>query len=170
MKRSLFALVCLVSVFTFTNTVQAQVKIGVFEPNLVIQQSAKGKKFMNELKAYADQKENQVKSEYDKAETLRKEYVSKQASLSDESKIQMEKQLSDYQISIKRLQDDAKREFQIKEQQGYKMFSDLMKPIIEAIAKENNFDLVFSRAQSGIVYMSQTVDITGEIVKRIDAK
>jgi len=170
MKKSLFALVCLVSVFTFTNTAQAQVKIGVFEPNLVIQQSAKGKKFMSELKAYADQKEAQVKAEYNKAETLRKEYVSKQASLSATKKAEMEKQLSDYQIIIKRMQDDAKREFKIKEQQGYKMFSDLMKPIIEGIAKEKNLDLVFSRAQSGIVYMSSTVDITMEIVTRIDAK
>lgn len=170
MKKSLFALICLVSVFAFTNNAQAQVKIGVFEPNLVIQQSAKGKKFMNELKAFTDQKEKQIKAEFDKAETLRKEYVSKQASLSVDKKQEMEKKLSDFQISIKRMQDDAKREFQIQEQKGYKMFSDLMKPIIEAIAKEKNLDLVFSRAQSGIVYMSQTVDITAEIVKRIDAK
>jgi Skp family chaperone for outer membrane proteins len=170
MKKSLFVLVCLVSLFAFSNDAVAQVKVGVFEPNLVIQKSAKGKKFMNELKAFSDKKNQEIKAEFDKAEALRKEYISKQASLSAEKRTEMEKQLSDYQIRIKRMQDDAKREFSIKEQQGYKMFSDLMKPIIESIAKAKNLDLVFSRAQSGIVYMSATVDITEDIVKQIDAK
>jgi len=170
MKKSLFVLVCLVSLFAFSNDAVAQVKIGVFEPNLVIQKSAKGKKFMNELKAFADKKNQEIQAEVNNAEALKKEYLSKQASLSAEKRTEMEKKLSDYQIKIKRMQDDAKREFSIKEQQGYKMFSDLMKPIIESIAKAKNLDLVFSRAQSGIVYMSATVDITEDIVKQIDAK
>jgi len=169
MKKLLMVLVCVVSVFG-TSASFAQVKIGVFNADQVIQQSAKGKKFIAELKALADKKEALIKAEFEKAEALRKEYVSKQASLAPEKAAEMQKTLSDYQTKIRRLQEDAKKEFKMAEGKGYQKFSKLIEPVVKEMAKAKNLDLIFNRSQSGIVYMSATVDLTAEIAKQIDAK
>jgi len=82
----------------------------------------------------------------------------------------MGKKLSDYQTRIKRMQEDAKRALQIKQKEGFEKFQKLLQPIIDQLAKEKNLDVVFSRAQSGIVYLSPNADLTAEVIKRVNAQ
>lgn len=169
MKKLMMA-VAVLAVCGFSVNAQAQAKIGVVNADQVIYESARGKAFLKELESYAKQKEEEIKAVVTEAQQVQKEYQSKLASLSDEKRAEMEKQLSDYQIRVKRMQDDGKREFQIKQQEGFERFRKILEPIVTTIAKEKGLDLVFSRGQSGIVYLSPAVDLTSEVIKRFDAQ
>ena len=169
MKKLMVAVVVLAGLMVAANA-QAQTKIGVVDADQVIYESAKGKAFLKELETFAKQKDDQMKQIVTEAQTLQKEYQSKLASLSEDKRVEMEKQLSDYQIRVKRMQDDAKREFGMKQQEGFERFRRILQPIVETMAKERALDIVFSRAQSGIVYLSPAVDLTPEVVKKFDAQ
>jgi outer membrane protein len=160
------ALVALIS----SSAVMAQSRVGVVDADQVIYKSAKGKALLQGLNNLVQQKQNEIKQVVAEAQQTEKEYKTKLASLSDEKKLAMEKKLSDYQTRIKRMQEDAKRELQIKQKQEFERFQKLLQPIIDQLAKEKNLDVVFSRAQSGIVYLSPTADLTAEAIKRVDAQ
>ncbi|NOY22660.1 MAG: OmpH family outer membrane protein [Acidobacteria bacterium] len=169
MKRLSVVVIALVALFSST-AIMAQTRVGVVDADQVIYKSAKGKAFMLSLNNYVQQKQNEIKQVVAEAQQTEKEYKTKLASLSDEKKLAMEKKLSDYQTRIKRMQEDAKRELQIKQKQGFEKFQKLLQPVIDKLAKEKNLDIVFSRSQSGIVYLSPTADLTAEAIKRVDAK
>ena len=42
-------------------------------------------------------------------------------------------------------------------------------PIIAQIGKEKGYVLIFRKFESGLIYAADEVDITSEIIKRIDA-
>lgn len=169
MKKLMVAVVVLAGLLAAAN-VQAQTRIGVVDADQVIYQSAKGKAFLKELETYAKQKDEEIKGVVAEAKTLQQEYQSKLASLSEDKRLDMEKQLGNYQTRIQRMQEDAKREFTIKQQTGFERFRKILQPIVEAMAKEKGLDIVFSRAQSGIVYLSPAVDLTPEVVKKFDVQ
>ncbi|PJB82488.1 MAG: hypothetical protein CO090_02420 [Acidobacteria bacterium CG_4_9_14_3_um_filter_49_7] len=160
------ALVALIS----SSAVMAQSRVGVVDADQVIYKSVKGKALLQGLNNLVQQKQNEIKQVVAEAQQTEKEYKTKLVSLSDEKKLAMEKKLSDYQTRIKRMQEDAKRELQIKQKEGFEKFQKLLQPIIDQLAKEKNLDVVFSRAQSGIVYLSPTADLTAEAIKRADAQ
>ena len=160
------ALVALIS----SSAVVAQSRVGVVDAQQVIYKSVKGKALLQSLNNYVQQKQNQIKQVVAEAQQTEKEYKTKLASLSDEKKLAMQKKLSDYQTRIKRMQEDAKRELQVKQKEGFEKFQKLLQPIIDQIAKEKNLDVVFNLAQSGIVYLSPNADLTAEAIKRVDAQ
>ncbi len=159
------ALVALIS----SSAVMAQTKVGVVDADQVIYKSVKGKAFLQDLNNFVKQKQDAIKQVVSEAQQTEKEYKTKLASLSDGKKMVMEKKLSDYQTRIKRMQEDAKQELQIKQKEGFERFQKLLQPIIDQLAKEKNLDMVFSRSQSGIIYLSPTADLTAEAIKRVDA-
>ncbi len=154
----------------FSGSVFAQTKIAVLDPNRVIGQSQRGKAFLKELNAFAQQKDAEIKKKVEEFQKLEKEYRAKAPSLSEEKAMEMQKKLSDMQIEIKRMQDDAKREFQLRQTKGFDKFRKILKPIVDQIAKEKGIDIVFAIGQGGsIIYFSPAVDITDEVIKRFDA-
>ncbi len=169
MKKLSVMILVLVAVIS-TSAVMAQSHIGVVDAQQVLYKSAKGKAFLQSMNQYVQQRQAEIKKVVAEAQQAEKEYKSKLASLSDEKRLQMEKKLSDYQTKLKRMQEDAKRELSIRQKEGFDKFQKILQPIVEKLAKEKNLDVVFSLAQSGIVYLSPSADLTAEVIKRVDAK
>ncbi len=153
----------------FAGNIFAQTKIAVVNPQKVISQSQKGKAFIKELESFAKQKDAQIKKKIAEFQQLQKEYRAKAPSLSEDKAMEMQKKLSDMQIEIKRMQDDAQRELKLKQTKGFEKFNKVLQPIIEQIAKEKGIDLVMQLGPNGIVYFSPAIDITPEVIKRFDA-
>ena len=42
-------------------------------------------------------------------------------------------------------------------------------PIINAIGKEGGYTLIFNKFQSGLVYAEDTVDITTQVIQKLDS-
>jgi len=166
-KIGVFCAVVLAMIFS--GNLYAQTKIAVVNPQRVISESQKGKAFIKELEAFAKKKDEVIKRKIAEFQQLQKEYRAKAASLSEDKAMEMQKKLSDMQIQIKRMQDDAQRELKLKQTKGFERFNKILQPIIEQIAKEKGIDLVMQLGPNGIVYFSPAIDITPEVIKRFDA-
>jgi len=46
----------------------------------------------------------------------------------------------------------------------------MIKPVIDAVAADQELSAVFNKFQSGLVYVSDSIDITDEVLKRVDKK
>ena len=90
--------------------------------------------------------------------------------LSDAARSQLEKDIDkaqrdlqfaqqNYQADMQGLQNDLQAEFQKK-----------LLPVIEELAKEKGLHAVFSIADSGAAYVHPGLNVTDEVVKRLDAK
>ena len=152
-----------------TAPVMAQANVGVVDIEAVIKKSNKGKAFFDELDAFKTQKktniDNMVKAWQDK----KKDAQAKAASLSEDKKQSLALELQTMQTNIKRAQEDAERETQVKVQSGLEKLTGALEPLVRQVALEKDLHLVLQYgAQSGIVFFHEKIDITEDVIKKFN--
>jgi Skp family chaperone for outer membrane proteins len=81
----------------------------------------------------------------------------------------MEKELQTGMIELQRLQDDAERALQQERAEEFERIESQVIPLIAAVAEERGYTLVFNKFQSGLLFATESVDITETILQRFDA-
>jgi Skp family chaperone for outer membrane proteins len=89
--------------------------------------------------------------------------------LSDNARSQLQKEIERQTIDIQRFNEDAQQEVQTLQQQLQLEFQQKLAPVIEGVAKERELHMIFSVADSGLVWGHASLDLTGEIIKKFDA-
>jgi outer membrane protein len=89
------------------------------------------------------------------------------------SKEESEKRKAEVQERIRAFQlKAAKAQQELVQEQG-KVGKEIFVPaqaIIAAVAKDKQVSVVFERQQSGLIYIDESLDLTAEVVKRLDAQ
>ncbi|SNZ09936.1 periplasmic chaperone for outer membrane proteins Skp [Persephonella hydrogeniphila] len=164
MKKSLV----FVLFFFLTGYVFAQ-NIAYVDIQKVMNQSKKGQEYKKEI-------ESKVKYYQKKLEEIDKKIsqIEKQLEspvLSDEAKKKKRKELEELKEKGRNIQQNAEEELSKMKAKAERELVLKIKEITEKYAKEKNLDLVFiGGAIGGVVYHDKTVDITEEILKRLDGE
>jgi len=122
------------------------------------------------LKRMQDDKVAERKKMTDELTGLQKQLETQRATLSDAKLAELQKQLEDKQIALRRYDDDAQQQL---EEARRKELGDLEKrimPIIQEVGREMKLQLVFNKFQSGLVYADESLDITDLVIKRFNTK
>lgn len=144
-------------------------KIGIVDPNAVIQESVKGKEFFAKYEAFLKGKEAEIKTMVDNFEAGRKDLQAKAASLAADKATAMRDSLERQQKDIKRAQEDAEREAKAMLNDNLGIFEREIGPIVREVAQEKTLDLVLTRSQN-MAFVSEAVDITADVIKKYDEK
>ena len=164
--------VLFVAVLAFTVTpafAQDATRVGAVSLAYVARSSKAGKSALAEIDKFVKQKQSEAAA---KAVELEKQRLGLQktaiglspravADLQkafEKSRVEFERFQQDVQADIERLQNTFDAEFRVK-----------LAPIIDAVSKEKGLQFVFGLEQAAIVWWSPTVDISEEVVKRLDA-
>jgi len=147
----------------------ATAKIAVLDTERVLLGSATGKKALGELKKLQEQKEGELKARQQEARDLQKKMEDGRLSLAQDKLAAMEKELEDKAISLKRLQDDASRELQKRRDELLGAVDQQVMPVINLMGKELGFTLIFRKFESGLIYAAEGLDITDQVIQRLDA-
>jgi Skp family chaperone for outer membrane proteins len=130
-------------------------------------ESAPGKEAYGRLKKLSDQK----KDELDKLEKDARELVQKLnnqgGSMPEEKREELTKQADDKQKAWKRMQEDAQKELQEAERSEMAKLESRIGPIVNDYFKEKHYGLVLD-TRAGIVYADTAVDVTDDVLKRIN--
>jgi len=165
MKKNLFLIFALVVLTTF---VFAEFKLGIINPQAVLQSSSKGKEAIERLKSLQLGKQKKYESLQKEIDTLEKEAMS--PALNQEARDRKANDLQNKRTDIKRFAEDAQKESMAAQQKEFeKIQADLM-PIIEKIAKENGFSLILDLNTAGVTYFDPAIDISEKVVKAYDAQ
>ena len=123
---------------------------------------------MPKLKELTDAKAQEGQALQQTLATLQDQFSKQRFTVSEARQAEMSKQIEDQQISIRRFQDDAQREVTEAQRRELGGLEELILPIINQVGNEQGFTMIFNKFQSGLVYASDGVDITDEVIRRFN--
>jgi len=162
-------LLILLMMFVLVSAGFAQQKVGVVNSQEVLEKSVEGKKIMNRLQQ--KDKENQTRlAKFD--EEIRKletKLSTQRLTLTNEAMTQLSSDLERNRTERKRFGEDSLRDMQELTQRLFQRIQTELMPIIEAVGKEKNLEVVLDLARSGLIYFNPAVSITDDVIQRYDA-
>ena len=144
-------------------------KIAFFNPQAVFQGSADGRAAVTRVNALIQKKQTE---NADKAKLLQGNQQKLQTSgsvMNEAARTQLEKEIDRQTKEAERFQQDAQAEINELQQEVQNDFVKKLSPIIEQLATEKGLQMVFNAVESGIAWAMPGLDITPDVVKRLDA-
>jgi len=165
MKKNLFLMFALLALTTF---VFSEVKIGIINPQVVLQNSVKGKAVIEKLRSLNMSKQKKYEAMQKEIDTLEKEALS--PALNQDARDKKTMDLQNKRTEIKRFAEDAQKESMAQQQKEFESLQRDLMPIIEKIAKGDGFSLVLDLNTAGVTYFEPAIDITDRVIKAYDAE
>ncbi|HET6196496.1 MAG TPA: OmpH family outer membrane protein [Acetobacteraceae bacterium] len=148
----------------------AGAKIAFFNPQAVFQASADGRAAVARVNALIQKKQTE---NADKAKLLQGNQQKLQTSgsvMNETARVQLEKEIEKQTKDAERFQQDAQAEINELQQEVQNEFVKKLSPIVEALAVEKGLHLVFNASESGIAWATPGLDLTAEVIKKLDAQ
>ncbi len=130
-------------------------------------ESADGKSSSSRIEALRAKKAGELAEKNKAVEALQAKQRS--AVMSEAAAAQVQRDIDKAQVEIQRLTQDAQSELQDLQNELQLDFQRKVGPVIEAVAREKELQLLFSQADSGLVWADPGLDLTGEVIRRLDA-
>jgi len=146
----------------------AETKVAVIDVQRVVTESDPGKGSLQKLRQIQDQKLEQGKGLQQELEQLRDRFNKQRFTLADDKLRELEKQVEDKTIALKRFQDDASRELDETRRRELEALEARIMPIIDQVGREQGLTLIFNKFQSGLVFADDAVDITDDVIRRFN--
>src|SRR3954465_6837465 len=147
----------------------AGAKIAFFNPQAVFQASADGRAAVTRVNALIQKKQTE---NADKAKLLQANQQKLQTSgsvMNETARVQLEKEIEKQTKEAERFQQDAQAEINELQQEVQNDFVKKLSPIVEALANEKGLHLVFNASESGIAWAAPGLDLTADVIKKLDA-
>ena len=143
-------------------------RIGAVNVSYVARSSKTGKIALAKIEEATKKREAEVLA---KASELEKQQTALQrgSALSARALADLQRAFDKSRIEFERFQQDARAELEALQNEFNAEFRVKLTPVIDAISKEKGLHFVFGLEQAAIVWWSPSVDISDEVVKRLDA-
>ena len=143
-------------------------KIAFVDMNAIAADSAAGKDASRQLKTLNDKKVAEINEKNKQLQAAQQKLNTGGSVLNDAAREQLQKDIERMQRDIQFSQQNAQAEINELQQDLQNDFGKKVVPIIQAIAEQKGLYAVFT-SESGTAYVHPGLDITPEVVKRLDA-
>jgi outer membrane protein len=133
----------------------------------IASESAEGKSSSSRIEGLRSKKAAELAEKNKTVEGLQAKQRS--AVMSEAAAAQVQKDIDKTQVEIQRMTQDAQAELQELQNELQLDFQRKVGPVIEAVAREKGLQLLFSQADSGLVWADTGLDLTAEVIRRLDA-
>ena len=150
----------------------ADLKIGVIEPQKVLDGTRNGKKIKDSLQEYVKSRQKIIDLEEEELKKIEEDLVKQSAVLSADAKKEKEegfrKRMMEYQRKVAQLN----QEVQNKKKEVLDEFNKGLEQIVKGIADKEKLSLVVEKGDNGagalVVYSHPSLDITDRVIKELD--
>jgi len=170
MKRLLVSIFIMTAIFVFQHNALAAAasKIGIINIQRCINESSEGKRISESL-----QKEIKVMQQrYDKAQKelteLQKEIEKQSLMLSLDAKETKQKEYNKKSRELNYLNQDLSEEASKAEQNARLRVLQVLNAIVKNIATQDSFDLILEGSTAGVLFASDGLDITDQVIKELN--
>lgn len=143
--------------------------IAVIDVNQVLEESDAGKAIFARLKAAQSERVARIGKLEQEVRKLEMEVVTGRASLTEAQLAERNRQATDKRAALERLTKDAEQELGEMRDRELQGLVAKIEPIVEAVAAEKNLDAVFNKYESGLLFASDRIDITHDVITRFNA-
>ncbi len=162
------AMVCLFVVFPFifgVGGIGAEVKIGVVDLQRCIQESEEGKRLVKDLESKKAELQRKIDKKQDELLKLKEELEKKGMMLSLDAQEDKQKELERKRREFQFLYEDLTEEMRKAEAEARKKILTDLEKVVQDLAKKEGFSIIFERRTSGIMFITDAVDITDKTIK-----
>jgi outer membrane protein len=132
-------------------------------------ESAEGKALASKVQALNQQKVTELNERNKQLQAAQQKFEASATVMSDLARAQLQKDIERMQVDIQRFTEDAQQEVTALQNQLQEEFQRKLSPVVQDVATEKGLHLLFSAADSGLVWADLSLDITGEIIQKFDA-
>jgi outer membrane protein len=123
----------------------------------------------SKVKALNDKKVTELNDKNKQLQTAEAKLQKEGGVMSDAARGQLEKEIDRLQKEIQRFTQDAQAEVQELQNELQRDFQRKLLPIVGQVGADKGLHMIFSVEESGLVWADTGLDMTAEIIKRLDA-
>jgi Skp family chaperone for outer membrane proteins len=168
--RYFSAAAILASLTTTTGVAQAidAARVGAIRLSYVATTSKAGKAALAQLEELGRRKSGEVQSKAAELQKQEAELQRQSAAMSARAVADLQRAFERSRVDFDRFQQDAKAEIDAMRLKFDAEFQAKVAPIVDEVSREKGLHFVFGLDQAAIVWWSPAVDISDEVVKRLD--
>jgi len=144
-------------------------KVAFVNINAIAAGSTEGKAATAKIQEFIKKKNAEIQEKQKTLQGLQNKLQQNLSVMSDQARSQLEKDITKLTRELQSAQEDAQQEQQQLTQDLQNEFQQKLFPVVDGIAKEKGLHMVFSIADSGILWPNPGLDLTAEVIKRFDA-
>lgn len=148
---------------------QQAIKVGVVNSADVLQRSIEGKSILARLEEKNKADQTKLANMDEDIRQIENRLTTQRLTLTNEVLMSMSSDLEKKRTDRKRFAEDSSRDFEDLRARLFDKLQNEVMPIIEQIGKEMSLEVIFDLARGNIIYVSPSVDLTAEVIKRYDA-
>jgi outer membrane protein len=145
-------------------------KVAFVDVNAIAQGSIAGKEASKKLSEFQSKKVGELSEKNKQLQAMTTRRDSGTGVLNDSARAQLDKDIDKLQRDIQFAQQNAQAEYQDLQNELMGEFQKRLVPVIDEVAKEKGLYAVFSIADSGAAYVHPGLDLSAEVIKRLDLK
>jgi len=145
---------------------QATLKVGVFDPQRVSEETEEGKKVQAELTALRDKKQAEITAKEKELTELQNQITAQALSVSADKRSSVEKEIQKRALELQQSREAARNEMQLELASAQNKFQDRLLAVVEQFGREEEFTLILDRSMAA--YAAAGIDVTTAIVNRFN--
>ncbi len=144
--------------------------VAVIDVRRILTESQAGQAAIESLRQLAEQKQAELAAQEEEASNLQEAIDSQRLALAETKIKEMERDLQNKMIDLRRRQDDARREIEERQVEEFGEIEKKVMPLIQQLGEEMGYTLIFNKYEdSGLLFAAAGADITAEVLERFDA-
>ena len=144
-------------------------KLAYVNVQRIATESSEGQAATKRITALREEKEKDLVARNSKFEEARKRLETSASVLSESVRSTQQKEVERLQTELQRATQDAQKAVEDLQTELQVDFERRLRPVISEVAAARGLHMVFSAGDSGIVWADTGLDITTDVVKRLDA-
>jgi outer membrane protein len=145
-------------------------KVAIIDYQRIIAESAEGKAASTKMKALDEKKGAEMTERQKQLQSAQQQLQTGGGVLSDTARADLQRRIERMDTDMQRFTQDAQKELQDLQQQLQIELNRKLNPVLDEVAKEKGLHAVFSVSEAGFAWVSPGLDITADVIKRLDAK
>jgi outer membrane protein len=147
---------------------QAGLKYAYINVQQVAAESVEGKAANDKVKALNDQKVKELNDRNRAIQAAQQKLDQGGTVLNDQARGQLQSEVERLQRDLQRFTEDAQQDVTALQQQLQEEFQRKLNPVIDRVAREKQVHMIFSAADSGLVWADPTLNLTPDVIKAFD--
>jgi len=150
----------------------ASMKIGVLNVQIAITSTSEGKQAAAELQSQFTPRQTELQGMQKQIDEIRGRLQTGQTTLSDEEKARLAREGDQLTRNLQRKQQESQDDFNDSQQDVVNRIGRKLVDVLDGYAKQNGLSVVLdtSAQQTPVIYASNEIDITQEIIRLYDQK
>lgn len=135
----------------------------------IANESADGRVATTRIQALQQKKAAELTNKQTQMQTMQAKLEKEGAVMNPAAAADLQKSIEKINVEVQRFTQDAQAEVQELQQQLQGEFQQRLEPVLQQVAAEMGLQFIFNGPDAGLVWADSALDISGEVIKKLDS-